>query len=73
MQAQRPLVVTIHHGLERRSLQIFFLDEDPSDAWEGLFASQQAWVEQRGLGRVTYAAPFIPTIPGTDRYTDELW
>ena len=53
--------------------RIFFLDEDPRNAWEGLFASQQAWVEQRGLGRVTYAAPFIPTIPGTDRYTDELW
>ena len=25
-----------------------------------------------GLGKVIYAAPFIPTVPGTDKYVDEL-
>ena len=60
-------------GLERRSLQIFFLQEDPRQSWSALFAGQDAWLREAGLGRVSYAAPFIPTIPGTDRYTDELW
>jgi hypothetical protein len=26
-----------------------------------------------GRGAVSYAAPFIPTVPGTDTYTDQLW
>jgi len=68
-----PAYVVRPPGLERRSLQIFFLDADPREAWDELFASQQEWLERRGLGRVSYAAPFIPTIPGSDRYTDELW
>lgn len=60
-------------GLERRSLQIFFLEDDPRAEWDALLAEQDAWLRAEGLGQVSYAAPFIPTIPGTDRYTDELW
>ena len=30
-------------------------------------------VEATGQGSVVYASPFIPTIPGTDTYTDQLW
>ena len=30
-------------------------------------------IEQAGLGRLLFSAPFIPTLPGTDRYADELW
>ena len=26
----------------------------------------------RGVGRVVWSAPFVPTVPGTDAYTDEL-
>jgi len=26
-----------------------------------------------GDGTVRWAAPFVPTVPGTDRYTDRLW
>ena len=29
--------------------------------------------EESGLGTVVAALPFIPTIPGTDTYTDKLW
>ena len=60
-------------GLERRSLQLFFLEGDPRDGWEARFAAQDAWLREAGLGHVSWAAPFIPTLPGTDRYTDELW
>ncbi|MBW2270809.1 MAG: hypothetical protein JRH16_19785 [Deltaproteobacteria bacterium] len=60
-------------GLERRSLQMFFLQGDPRESWNELFSEQDAWLREAGLGYVSYAAPFIPTIPGTDRYADELW
>ena len=30
-------------------------------------------VDASGLATVVFAAPFIPTIPGTDTYTDQLW
>ena len=30
-------------------------------------------LEESGLGTVVAALPFIPTIPGTDIYTDKLW
>lgn len=67
-----PSYVVRTPGLERRSLQMFFLQGDPRDCWAELFASQEAWVREAGLGHVTYAASFLPTIPGTDRYADEL-
>jgi hypothetical protein len=68
-----PSYVPRPSGLDRRSLQLFFLEEPPADSWESLFASQDTWLRSRGLGQVSYAAPFIPTIPGTDRYANELW
>lgn len=68
-----PSYVARPPGLERRSLQIFFLETDPRECWEELFSRQDEWLQKAGLGRVTYAAPFIPTIPGSDRYADELW
>jgi hypothetical protein len=26
-----------------------------------------------GVGKVTFAAPFLATVVGTDTYTDQLW
>lgn len=60
-------------GLERRSLQIYFLEEDPKMNWKRLFEPQARALRESGLASITWAAPFIPTLPGTDRYTDELW
>ena len=68
-----PAYVLRPPGLERRSLQMFFLQSDPRECWDELFGAQDAWLRDAGLGQVSYAAPFIPTIPGTDRYADELW
>lgn len=59
-------------GLERRSLHMFFLQSDPRECWDELFAEHRRWLDASGLGEVSYAAGFIPTIPGTDRYADEL-
>jgi hypothetical protein len=68
-----PSYVPRPEGLERRSLQLYFLDDAPATCWSELFASHGTRLASVGLGEVTYAAPFIPTLPGSDRYVDELW
>ncbi len=49
-----------------------FVDTDPRECWD-VFTGLGDAVQRGGLGEVSYAAPFIPTIPGTDTYTDQLW
>jgi hypothetical protein len=61
-----------HDRLDGCHLHLSFTTAPP-DAW---------WAEQRaaadalradGKGEMLWTAPFIPTIPGTDTYTDQLW
>ncbi|WP_334143511.1 hypothetical protein [Rhabdothermincola sp.] len=59
-------------GVERRMLLMCFLDSDPRECWD-TFAGLGDAVRDGGLGEVSYVAPFIPTIPGTDTYADQLW
>jgi hypothetical protein len=58
-------------GLDRR-LTLLSLTEVPPeecvDAWQGLGDA----VANAGVGRVELAAPFYPTLPGTDAYVDQL-
>ena len=56
----------------RRTLLLCFLDEDPRNRWQSIHALADR-ITMGGHGSVSYAAPFIPTIPGTDTYTDSLW
>lgn len=58
-------------GGERRTLQLFFCETDPSERWDR-FEAYGKRVEESGRARVALAAPFIATVPGTDRYVDEL-
>ena len=67
-----PAYIPRPQGLERRTLLAVFLERDPRECWKDLFEPLGRAVESSGLGRVTLAAPFIPTIPGADRYSDEL-
>lgn len=60
-------------GLDRRSLFLYFLDSSPLSCWSEFLSEHGELLASQGLGEVTYAAPFIPTIPGSDRYADELW
>jgi hypothetical protein len=58
-------------GLDRRLTLLSFTEVPPDecvDAWQGLGDA----VAASGLGRVELAAPFSPTLPGTDTYVDEL-
>ncbi|HTT85938.1 MAG TPA: hypothetical protein VMF60_01100 [Acidimicrobiales bacterium] len=57
---------------DRRQMTLWFLDAEPAEAWEVVVAHRRA-LESSGRARVVAALPFVPTIPGTDTYTDALW
>ena len=59
-------------GPPERQVQMFFLDGDPRQAWDG-FRHYADELTKSGKGTVVFAAPFFPTIVGTDTYTDQLW
>ena len=59
-------------GNDERHMQMFFLEEDPRTIWS-LFKDYAEKINESGLATVVLAAPFIPTIVGTDTYTDLLW
>jgi len=58
---------------DRRQMTLWFLDRDPAAAWDATIGAHRTAIESSGRGRVVAALPFIPTIPGTDTYTDALW
>ncbi|WP_030341731.1 hypothetical protein [Streptomyces sp. NRRL S-1022] len=59
-------------GVDTRLTLLWFLERDPRECWEEHFRGLDDQVAESGLGRVELAAPFIPTVPGTDRYVAEL-
>ncbi len=58
---------------DNRTVLLWFLNTPPEVAWEPVIAEHRRRLEEAGKGRVVAALPFIPTIPGTDTYTDKLW
>jgi len=59
-------------GVDTRLTVLWLTEGDPVEAWDDAFAGAGEQVAATGLGRVELLAPFIPTVPGTDRYVDEL-
>lgn len=60
-------------GDDRRQLELWFLDGHPADALESVLKEHRRGLESKGQGRIVAALGFIPTVPGTDMYTDRLW
>jgi hypothetical protein len=58
--------------LDRRLLNLSFTTDSPASWWDEQRESA-AQLERDGIGRMLWTAPFIPTVPGTDTYTDQLW
>ena len=56
-----------------RFTQLYFVDDDLPAVWNERFASLGADLERDGIGRAVFVSPFRATVPGTDRYTDQLW
>ncbi|ARP71685.1 hypothetical protein LK06_018965 [Streptomyces pluripotens] len=59
-------------GVGTRLTLLWFLEADPRECWQAHFTGLGEQVAESGLGRVELVAPFIPTVPGTDRYVTEL-
>jgi len=53
-------------------LQLWFIDTEATAVWPK-FVQYGEDLAATGLGRVVFASPWLPTVPGTDRYTDQLW
>jgi hypothetical protein len=51
---------------------LWFLESGPQANWNALFSNEETLVEAGGHGRLLLAAPFVPTLPGTDAFVDEL-
>ena len=59
-------------GSPDRLVQLAFCNEPPADVWPRFRRYAEA-IEAGGRGRVVFAAPFLPTVVGTDTYADQLW
>jgi hypothetical protein len=60
-------------GAGEQLLLLWFLDADAAEVWEEVFAGHGERLAASGRGTLVWAAPFRPTVPGTDIYTDQLW
>ena len=69
---EAPMALGTDGGHPGRLVQLAFLNTAPPQCWDEIRRYGQA-VDAGGVGRVTFAAAFIPTDVGTDRYTDQLW
>jgi hypothetical protein len=59
-------------GAEERLTLLWFTADDALDDWAERFAPHADAVAEAGIGQLEFAAPFIPTVPGTNRHIDEL-
>lgn len=77
-EADAPMELGTGPGTRQRSLQVLFCgaapdgDFDPARDWETVREVVDR-INESGLATVRLAAPFVPTVPGTDTYTDRLW
>lgn len=58
---------------DRRFLQVHFLTHDSKDMWTEGYSRFGGDLESSGIAKHLWTAPFIPTVFGTDTYTDRLW
>lgn len=73
-----PMKLGTGPGTRQRSLQTLFCGRAPDRTWDVAHQWERivnlcAQIDSSGLATVRLAAPFIPTIPGTDTYTDRLF
>lgn len=59
-------------GIGTRLTLLWFLERDPRDKWLDYFTDLHPAVAASWLGDVQFVAPSTPTVPGMDRYVDEL-
>ncbi len=67
-----PMSMGADGGTDARVVQLAFLNRSPTAVWDR-FRAYASSIDAGGVGTVSFAAPFLPTVVGTDTYTDELW
>ncbi len=72
LPADAPVSQQGHDRLDGCLLNLSFTSASP-DAWWDEQRSAAERLRADDVGEVLWTAPFIPTIPGTDTYTDRLW
>lgn len=60
-------------GVDRIVTVLHFLESDPRECWDELFADAEATIAAGGAGTLGIQAAFIPTNHGTNDYTDQLF
>jgi hypothetical protein len=58
--------------VEGHVLNLSFTTASPATWWDEQHTAAEQ-LERDGIGTMLWTAPFIPTISGTDTYTDQLW
>jgi len=71
-QGDAPMALGTGPGTPARSAQLLFCETDPADVWDRVRAYAAA-IDASGIATVCFAAPFVPTVVGTDTYCDQLW
>jgi hypothetical protein len=60
-------------GVGDRLVLVQFLEVAPAECWTDYLAGLGELLMDTRQANTLYVAPFIPVVPGTDRYTDQLW
>jgi hypothetical protein len=60
-------------GVGEKLLCAVLLQCDPREVWQQHFADLGDAINASGLATAGLVAPFIPAVPGTNTYLDELW
>ncbi len=60
-----------HDRLDGCLLNLSFTTASPDSWWDEQRAASER-LRADGIGEILWTAPFVPTIPGTDTYTDQL-
>jgi hypothetical protein len=71
-QGEGPMPIPRVERTHLLDLQLYFTDGPAAESWPKFIELGKA-LEATGLGRVVFASPWLPTSPGTDKYTDQLW
>lgn len=72
LPADAPVSQQGHDRLDGCLLDLSFTSASPNRRWDEQHAAADR-LRVDGVGEVLWTAPFVPTIPGTDAYTDQLW
>jgi hypothetical protein len=72
LPADAPVSQQGHDRLDGCLLHLSFTAASPATWWDDQRAAA-ARLTDDGIGEMLWTAPFVPTIPGTDTYTDQLW